>query len=68
MDIGVTYLKGIGAYENKDKQVIMCVVKKPSAFKVEEIVKQEDAAAFMIISNASEIYGEGYKSYFGERI
>lgn len=68
VDIGVTYLKGIGAYKNKDKQVIMCVVKKPSAFKVEEIVKQEDAAAFMIISNASEIYGEGYKSYFGERI
>ena len=68
VDIGVTYLKGMGAYEKKDKQVIMCVVKKPSAYKVEEIVKQEDTAAFMIISSASEIYGEGYKSYFGEKL
>lgn len=68
VDIGVTYLKGIGGYEKKEKQVILCVVKKPSAHKVEEIVKQEDATAFMIISSASEIFGEGYKSYFGEKI
>ena len=68
LDVGVTYLKGMGGYEKKDKQVIMCVVKKPSASKVEEIVRQEDSAAFMIISSASEIYGEGYKSYFGEKL
>lgn len=68
LDVGVTYLKGMGGYERKDKQVILCVVKKPSASKVEEIVRQEDAAAFMIISSASEIYGEGYKSYFGEKL
>lgn len=48
--------------------MILCVVKKHSAPKVEEIVKQEDTAAFMIISSASEIYGEGYKSYFGEKL
>ncbi|MCM1126008.1 MAG: YitT family protein [Lachnospiraceae bacterium] len=68
VDIGVTYLSGTGGYERKEKQVILCVVKKPMAHKVEEIVKQEDAAAFMIISSASEIYGEGYKSYFGEKL
>jgi uncharacterized membrane-anchored protein YitT (DUF2179 family) len=67
-DIGVTHLEGSGAYQNKEKKVIMCVVKKQLAYKVEEIVKHEDSSAFMIISNASEIYGEGYKSYFGERI
>lgn len=68
LDIGVTHLAGNGAYENKEKKVIMCVVKKQLAHKVEEIVRQEDASAFMIISSASEIYGEGYKSYFGEVI
>ena len=46
----------------------MCVVQKQMAHKVEEIVKQEDSSAFMIVSSASEIYGEGYKSYFGEII
>ena len=64
----MTYLKGVGGYEKKEKNVIFCVVKKPSAHRVEEIVKQEDTAAFMIISSASEIYGEGYKSYFGEKL
>lgn len=68
VDIGVTHLTGNGAYENKEKKVIMCVVRKQLAYKVEEIVKQEDASAFMIITGATEIYGEGYKSYFGERL
>ena len=68
LDVGVTHLSGAGAYKRENKQVILCVVKKPNAWQVEEIVKQEDSSAFMIISNASEIYGEGYKSYFGERL
>jgi uncharacterized membrane-anchored protein YitT (DUF2179 family) len=29
--------------------------------QIEEIVKSEDKRAFMIISSAREIYGEGYK-------
>ncbi|MCI8571183.1 MAG: YitT family protein [Lachnospiraceae bacterium] len=65
---GVTYLKGAGAYKKEEKQIILCVVKKTGAYKVEEIVKQEDENAFMIVSNAKEIYGEGYKSYFGEKL
>lgn len=68
LDIGVTYLTGTGAYKKEKKQVIFCVVRKQLAYKVEEIVKQEDSTAFMIISNATEIYGEGYKSYFGEKL
>lgn len=68
LNIGVTYLKGAGAYKKEEKQIILCVVKKTGAHKVEEIVKQEDESAFMIISNAKEIYGEGYKSYFGEKL
>lgn len=68
LDVGVTYLSGTGAYKKEEKQVIFCVVKKQNAYKVEEIVKQEDASAFMIISSAAEIYGEGYKSYFGEKL
>lgn len=63
---GVTYLSGAGAYKKEYKQIILCVVKKQNAHKVEEIVRQEDSNAFMIISSATEIYGQGYKSYFGE--
>lgn len=68
LDIGVTHLSGTGAYKKEEKQIILCVVRKQNAYKVEEIVKEEDSSAFMIISSATEIYGEGYKSYFGEKL
>lgn len=68
VDSGVTYLKGIGGYSNEVKRVIMCVTKKQQAPGIEEIVKEEDAEAFMIVTSANEIYGEGYKSLFSEKI
>lgn len=67
LDVGVTYIEGRGAYSGKEKQVLMCVVKKQVSPRVEEIVKEEDADAFMVISSATEIFGEGFKSYFSER-
>ncbi|MCD7726553.1 MAG: YitT family protein [Clostridiales bacterium] len=68
LDIGVTYIDGQGAYSGKDKKVIMCAMKKTISPLVEEIVKEQDPAAFMIITSATEIFGEGYKSYFSERM
>ena len=68
LDVGVTHLSGEGAYRKEEKQIIFCVVKKQNTYKVEEIVKQEDSNAFMVISSATEIYGEGYKSYFGDKL
>lgn len=68
LDVGVTYLEGEGAYSNERKRVIMCVVRKQIAPQVEEVVKEEDGNAFMIISSAAEIYGEGYKNIYSEKI
>lgn len=67
LDIGVTYIEGRGAYSGREKQVLMCVAKKQMSPRVEVIVKEEDADAFMVITSATEIFGEGYKSYFAER-
>lgn len=68
LDVGATYIAGKGAYSGKDKQVIMCVIKKRVYPRAEEIVREEDPDAFLIVSSASEIFGEGYKSYFDERL
>lgn len=68
LDIGVTHVQGSGAYSGRDKNVIMCAIKKQLAPKAEEIVKEEDPLAFMIVTSATEIYGEGYKSYFSEKL
>lgn len=68
LDIGATHVFAKGAYSGEDKKVIMCAIKKRLSPLAEDIVRDEDPNAFMIISSASEIYGEGYKSYFDERI
>ncbi|MEZ3502660.1 MAG: YitT family protein [Lachnospiraceae bacterium] len=68
LEAGITYLHGKGGWTGQEKQVIFCVVRKQLAPRVEEIVKEEDPAAFMIITSASEIYGEGYKDLFAETL
>ena len=66
--LGVTWLYGAGTFQSKEKKIIMCVADKKKSLQVEEIVKEHDPESFMIISNATEIYGEGYKNIFAEKI
>ncbi|MCM1498802.1 MAG: YitT family protein [Clostridium sp.] len=68
LEIGATLLTGKGAYSSQEKQIIMCVIKRRRIPSLEEIVKQEDARAFMIVTSASEIYGEGYKNISAEQL
>lgn len=68
LKVGVTYLNGMGAFTEKEKEIILCATRKIQAPKVEEIVKEVDHNAFLIVTKAKEIYGEGYKSYDAELI
>lgn len=68
LDIGVTHIQAIGAYSGKEKHVIFCAIKKQLAPKAEAVVKEEDPLAFMIVTSASEIYGQGYKNIFSEKL
>lgn len=61
LDITATIIDGKGAYTQEKKEVIMVVMRKQMAPMAQEIVKEEDPKAFMIITSASEIFGEGYK-------
>lgn len=68
LDIGVTYISGSGAYSGKEKKVIMCAMKKQISPRAETIVREEDPGAFMIVTSATEIFGEGYKSIYSEKL
>ncbi|MCR5656700.1 MAG: YitT family protein [Butyrivibrio sp.] len=68
LDVGVTHVFGQGAYSGENKKVILCAIKKRLSPLAEDIVREEDPDAFMIVTSATEIFGEGYKSYFDERI
>lgn len=68
LEIGVTYVKGEGAYTEKDKRILLCVARKQLYPKLKEIVEDEDDMAFMIVSWATDIYGEGFKSHGKQEI
>ncbi len=66
LEAGVTYLYGNGAYTGKDKKVLMCVLKMRSLPRARELVRQEDCDAFMIVTKATSVFGEGFKSHVEE--
>lgn len=68
LDITATIITARGAYTNEPKELLMVVTRKQVYPKLEEIVKDEDTSAFMIVSSASEIFGEGYKDITGDKI
>ncbi|WMM23743.1 YitT family protein [Tissierella sp. MB52-C2] len=57
---GVTALKGKGMYTKEDKDVLLCVVNRAQFTKVKEIVKEVDPFAFIMVSEMSEVLGEGF--------
>lgn len=61
---GSTGLYGKGMYYNKEKLILICVVKRREIVKVKEIVNKEDPNAFLIISDAREVYGLGFKEEY----
>lgn len=65
---GVTYLQGTGAYTGNERHIIMCAMRKQQAPKAREIVLEEDPAAFMIVTGASQVLGKGYKSLDSEEL
>ena len=68
LEITATIITARGAYSNSPRELLMIAVRKQMYPKLEEIVKDEDVSAFMIVSSANEIYGEGYKDITKEKI
>lgn len=48
-------------YTDEDKTVLMCVTTRNEVATIRRIVKQADDKAFIIISNAREVFGQGFK-------
>ena len=62
LERGATGLYGKGMYTGEDKLIVMCVTKRNNVSKVKEVAKRIDKNAFIIISDAREVYGEGFKN------
>lgn len=66
VDAGATYLYGCGAYTGNDKKVLMCTLRMRALPQAREIVRKVDTNAFMIVTKATGVFGEGFKSHTEE--
>ena len=57
---GVTALDAQGWYSGENKKVLLIMVRKPELHTVTKAVKSIDPKAFMTVSAASTVYGEGF--------
>ncbi len=61
VDRGVTAMHSKGMYSGREGEVLMCAVSRSEVYQVMDLVKDEDKAAFMIVGDAGEIRGEGFR-------
>lgn len=57
---GVTILDGQGAYSKENKQVLLCVVKRPQISEIRKMIRSIDENAFFIVTDAKNVYGRGF--------
>ena len=60
---GVTGIKSVGMYTNEERTMLMCIVKKFELGRLEKIVENIDTSAFIILTQAHQVKGEGFVSY-----
>lgn len=57
---GVTGIDVKGMYTGNNKNMLFCVVSKKEISKLKTIVNRHDSNAFVIVSDAKEVLGEGF--------
>lgn len=58
---GITLLPAKGAYSGNDKNIVLTVVRPNEVIRINKIVKDIDPNAFTVISDATEVYGDGFQ-------
>ena len=57
---GITILDGRGGYTDSSKSVLIVAVNKKQEVHMKKLIKNVDKNAFIIVSKAHEVFGEGF--------
>jgi len=60
---GATLLRGEGAYSGAERRIILCAIKRQQITDLKNLVKESDPKAFVILTEAHEVLGEGFGDY-----
>ncbi|MBQ7871704.1 MAG: YitT family protein [Oscillospiraceae bacterium] len=63
LDRGVTLLNGQGYYRRLDRYVLLSAVKQKQVAQLKELVFELDPEAFIILQDARQVLGDGFKRY-----
>jgi uncharacterized membrane-anchored protein YitT (DUF2179 family) len=63
LERGVTFLDGKGGYTGADRTILYCVISRAEVGQIKSLVHQVDPKAFMVIGQAHEVLGEGFRSW-----
>lgn len=58
---GTTGIYAKGMYTNEEKMMLWCVASRNEAMRIKQISKKIDPYSFIVISNAREAFGMGFK-------
>lgn len=59
---GVTSMKAVGEYTGTQRDVLLCACSKAESYLVKSAVQETDAEAFVMFTETSEVFGEGFKN------
>lgn len=63
LERGVTLLEGRGGWSGEGRQVVLCAFKQRQIVELKALVKGIDPAAFLIVCDAYEVLGDGFREY-----
>ena len=63
LDRGGTYLKAKGMYTNNEKEMIFLVVSRKEVRNVQHKIKEFDPRAFVVVTDAYDTFGQGFKPF-----
>lgn len=61
IDRGVTGIYAKGMYTGQEKTLLFCVATKKEIVRLKECIYSVDTEAFVIVSEAKEVHGEGFR-------
>lgn len=61
LERGVTRMTAQGGYTDEERPILMCVVDQTEFTKLKQLVRTIDPSAFVVVMDAAEVLGEGFK-------
>lgn len=61
LERSATIMEGKGAYSRNETGILLCTVRKSQFSRLKFIIRDTDPAAFVMVAETTEVFGEGFK-------